>query len=298
MQRNPIAFFLFFTLKLALVGQTYINETARWTQSFSWTGFNANSNCRIIWFITGDSLVQNMHYYKLNKQELCYFTQMQYDSLGNLFQTTDTNSTNTFGMLLREEEGKFIQRSGEQETVLYDFMVNDFTAITNAVQNPICGISNPSLMTHDTVCLGNNLRKRWLISPSQYPLASSFIEGVGPSSGFNAPICRNGCPECSYNLNHFELNGDTLYSGNCMALKTFNLPNKEIQVNVVNGMLWVDAPIRSRVELFSAVGELIENHSTVSDHTELAIHTINPGIYFYRVFSLKGKVSGKLLVVP
>jgi hypothetical protein len=298
MKRNIVAIFLLFALSWNLNGQTYLNETARWTQSYSWYGFNANSLCHSVWFIDGDSLILDTTYFKLYKQDSCYFSQLQYDSLGNPFQVTDTSSALILGMLLREENGKFIQRTGQQETMLYDFEMSDFTSISNAVQNPVCGLSNPSLMTHDTVCIGNSMRKRWIISPSQYPLASSYIEGVGPSSGFNAPICRNGCPECSYSLNFFELNGDTLYLGNCMPLQTSNLQNKEIQINFVNGKLVVDAPSLNRVELFSLDGSLIENLAGDSDHAEFAIHTMVPGIYMFSVYSATTRFSGKFIIVP
>jgi hypothetical protein len=227
---------------------------------------------------------------------ICYLNQTEYDSLGNAYQITDTSMSNSFNMLLREFDRKFIRRVANQETVLYNFGVSDFTPVADAVLNPVCGQSNPSLLTHDSVCIGNSLRKRWLISPSQYPLANFFIEGVGPSSGFNAPICRNGCPECSFTLNYFELNGDTLYSGSCILLNTEFRKQEKLLLNLTGDMIRFSSKTVKVIELFTLQGSLIAMAEANNGVVTMPLNQFENGIYLYRAFDQSDIISGKFIV--
>lgn len=278
------------------IGQTYLNTTARWTQTQTWTGFTANSQCTTVYYIEGDSLIEDTSYYKIYSDVICYLNQTEYDSLGNAYQVTDTSMSNSFNMLLREFDRKFIRRVGNQETVLYNFGINDFTSIADAVLNPVCGQSSPSLLTHDSVCIGNSLRKRWLISPSQYPLANFFIEGVGPSSGFNAPICRNGCPECSFTLNYFELNGDTLYSGNCLLLNTEFRKEEKLLLSLTGDMIRFSSKTVKVIELFTLQGSLIAMAEANNGVVTMPLNQFENGIYLYRAFDQGDIISGKFIV--
>ena len=279
------------------IGQPYLNTSARWTQTQTWTGFTANSQCTTVYYIDGDSLIEDTSYYKIYSDVFCYYNQTEYDSLGNAYQVTDTSMSNSFFMLLREDDRKFIRRNANQETVLYNFGVSDFTSVADAVLNPVCGQSSPSLMTHDSVCIGNSLRKRWLISPSQYPLANFFIEGVGPSSGFNAPICRNGCPECSFTLNYFELNGDTLYSGNCILLNTEFRKQEKLLLSLTGDMIRFSSKNVKVVELFTLQGSLLGIAQANNGVVTMPLNQIQAGIYFYRAFNQNDITSGKFVIV-
>lgn len=279
------------------IGQTYLNSTARWSQTQTWTGFTANSQCTTVYYIDGDSLIEDTSYYKIYSDVLCYYNQTEYDSLGNAYQVTDTSMSNSFVMLLREDDRKFIRRAVNQEFVLYDFGVSDFTSVADAVLIPGCGQSSPTLMTHDSVCIGNSIRKRWLISPSQYPLANFFIEGVGPSSGFNAPICRNGCPECSFTLNYFELNGDTLYSGNCLLLNTEFRKEEKLLLSLTGDMIRFSSKNMKVVELFTLQGSLIAISEANNGVVMMPLNNIQTGIYFYRAFNQSDSTSGKFVIV-
>jgi len=277
-------------------GQAYLNETARWTQSYSWTGFTANSNCTTVYYIEGDSIINDTSYFKVFSDVVCYFNQTEYDSLGNPYVVSDTSTSISLAMLLREESGKFLRRFGNQEAMLYDFAVNDFTGIAFAVQNPLCGTGNPSLMTHDTICIGNISRKRWLISPSQYPLANYFIEGVGPSSGFNAPICRNGCPECNYSLNSFELNGDTMYHGNCLVLGSAYRPEELVSFMQSGEIIQFHSTTLQHVELFTLQGAHVGIFNAKQGQVSISLAQFQTGIYVYKALDAGKSTQGKFIV--
>ncbi|MFM2286589.1 MAG: hypothetical protein RLZZ543_2086, partial [Bacteroidota bacterium] len=277
----------FFTLK----AQPYLNSTARWTQTYSWSGFNAHTNCTSVYYVAGDSVVNDTSYLKINLQTVCYYSHTEYDSLWEPYVLVDTNASNGFSLLLREANKQFIRRSGETENLLYNFNLSDFTPIETATPFPSCGATgNVSLMTHDTVCIGSIGRKRWRVSMSSYPLANYFIEGVGPSSGFNAPICRYGCPECSYTLSSFELNGDTLYHGSCSITGIENA-TEQSDFTFQYGMnsLTFQAKQLQWVELYSAAGLRTHIIKANAGKVELSTNALVSGVYIYRAW-----VAGKM----
>ena len=292
--------FLFLSLSLfTLKAQTYLNSTARWTQINTWTGSNnAFNNCKAVYYVAGDSVVNDTSYLKLNVQTICYFTHMVYDSEGNGTLVTDTtNLTNGFSLLLREENKRFIVRGEFDEYWLYNFNVNDFAPIYTATASPSCEDESVSLLTHDTVCIGAIERKRWMISTPIFPSAYYFIEGVGPSSGFAAPICRNDCPECEYGLTYFELNGDTLYHGSCSITGIENASDQsDFTFQYGMNSLSFQAKQLQWIELYSAAG--LRTHILQADAGKVEINTneLASGIYIYRAW-VDGKMkSGKVMV--
>jgi hypothetical protein len=284
----------FFTLK----AQPYLNSTARWTQTYSWSGFTAHTNCTSVYYVAGDSIVNDTSYLKINQQSLCYYTHTEYDSLWQPYEVIDTNTTDGFALLMREANKQFIQRASDGEYLLYNFDLSDFTAIETATPYPSCGTSGSvSLMTHDTVCIGAIGRKRWMISMSNYPLALYFIEGVGPSSGFRAPICRNGCPECGYGLSFFELNGDTLYHGSCSITGIENA-TEQSDFSFQYGMnsLTFQAKQLQWVELYSAAGLRTHIIKANAGKVELSTNALVSGVYIYRAWVAGKMQTGKVLI--
>ncbi len=290
---------LFICLSFASVkAQSYLNETARWNQVYTWSGFDAHTSCNDVYYIAGDSVINDTNYFKINLQSLCYYTHTVYDNMGNGEQVTDTNLTDELSILIREYNKQFIQRSAEQEYLLYNFDLIDSTAIENATPFPSCGLSGGvSLLNHDTVCIGSIGRKRWMISMSNYPLAYYFIEGVGPSSGFRSPICRNGCPECGYGLTSFVLNGDTLYQGNCSITgieESKDLSDFSFQYGMNN--LSFQAKNLHWVELYSTAGLRTHIIKANDGKVELPASSLVSGVYIYRAW-VDGKMeTGKVVI--
>ncbi len=246
------SYVLFLIFNFALINlcksQNYLNETARWKQSFHYNGATNSTSCISERYFNGDTLIEGKKYFLLFYNDECIFTSYTFDSLGNPIIVKDTTNTSSFITLIREENKRIYTRAFLEEDVLrYNFDVPDNSPIDSMVKFNACGFTNSvQILNHDTVCIGNIKRKRWTVSMSPYPLAQRIIEGVGPSSGFLAPICRNGCPECSYLLLSFSLNGDTLYKGNCLStgftllndleVKLYPNPFNE-QINITVGKL-------------------------------------------------------------
>jgi hypothetical protein len=94
-----------------------------------------------------------------------------YDSLGEQYWAMDSTTKAYFRGYIREEDEKiFLMDVNLAELMQYDFGQPDYTDVHLVAANSTCWSQDmPQIMTHDTVCIGPTGRKRWTISPSQYP---------------------------------------------------------------------------------------------------------------------------------
>jgi len=277
--------------------QNYLNETARWVQTYSWSGFTANTQCTTTYYFSGDSVLNDTTYMKLFQESLCYYTHTEYDSLWQPYQLIDTSFTTSFHSLIREAEKKIYRRNASyNEYQLYNFALPDTSRIDSVVNGSTCSLNSVYILDHDTVCIGSIGRKRWRVSQSSYPLAMYIIEGVGPSSGFLAPVCRNGCPECGYSLQSFTLNGDTLYQGICEISAGIKPINQDIKFGQDQNSLWFDMEDDSCIELYDLLGKRKISHIVKkASRTSISMEGHETGIYLYRIVSGTQILSGKIL---
>jgi hypothetical protein len=233
----------------------------------------------------------------LFKETLCYFTQTQYDSLFQPYQLIDTSFTISFHSLIREADKKIYRRDASfNEYQQYNFGLPDMSPIDSVVSNSVCSLNSVYILDHDTVCIGNIGRKRWRVSQSTFPLAYYIIEGVGPSSGFFAPVCRNGCPECGYTLQSFTLNGDTLYHGFCEITAGIKPIDQHVKFGQDQNSIWFEIEDDSHIELYDLLGERkISQELKKASRTSIPMVGFNNGIYLYRIVSGTQIMSGKIL---
>lgn len=277
--------------------QNYLNETARWVQTYSWSGFTANTQCTTTYYFLGDSVLNDTTYLKLFQESLCYYTHTEYDSLWQPYQLIDTSFTTSFHSLIREAEKKIYRRNASyNEYQLYNFALPDTSRIDSVVNASTCSLNSVYILDHDTVCIGSIGRKRWRVSQSSYPLAMFVIEGVGPSSGFLAPVCRNGCPECGYSLQSFTLNGDTLYQGICEISAGIKTIDQHVKFGQDQNSLWFDMDDDSCIELYDLLGKRkISQVVKKASRTSISMLGLDSGIYLYRIVSGTQITSGKIL---
>jgi hypothetical protein len=234
---------------------------------------------------------------KLFQESLCYYTHTEYDSLWQPYQLIDTSFTTSFHSLIREAEKKIYRRNASyNEYQLYNFALPDTSRIDSVVNGSTCSLNSVYILDHDTVCIGSIGRKRWRVSQSTYPLAMYIIEGVGPSSGFLAPVCRNGCPECGYSLQSFTLNGDTLYHGICEILAGIKPIDQHVKFGQNQNSLWFDMDDDSCIELYDLLGKRkISQVVKKASRTSISMMGLENGIYLYRIVSGTQIMSGKIL---
>lgn len=287
---------IFITMFSVSQAQPYLNETARWKQSFNYNGMTNSTQCISNRYFNGDTLIAGKNYYLLFYSDRCIRTTRTFDSLGNPIITYDTTDVTSFLGYIREENKKIYFRDiNDTEVIKYNFNAKENAIIDSMVHTPGCGFpSSAYILTADSVCLGNNIRKRWKVSMSLYPLANYIIEGIGPSSGFLSPVCRNGCPECGYQLLSFTMNGDTLYKGNCMATG-IQLDEEEkfsIYPNPTTSSIIVEASSSiEQIEVFNVLGKKMGEVLPNASKYELTELLPSEGIYLLRI-----KINGTFSV--
>jgi hypothetical protein len=125
-----------------------------------------------------------------------------------------------------------------------------------------------------------------------------IIEGVGPSSGFFAPVCRNGCPECGYSLQSFTLNGDTLYHGFCEISAGIKPIEPIVKFGQDQNSIWFEIEDDSHIELYDLLGELkISQELKKASRTSIPMIGFDDGIYLYRIAGGNQIISGKILFI-
>jgi hypothetical protein len=292
---------LFCVFALQGFSQSFINPTARWIQSYTWYGATANTNCNYEYYINGDSTFNGTMYYKMYRMVNCTLTQFTYDSLGNQVTIVTNNLDTTFDRLLREVNHDFYVLGFDSiERRMYNFNVHDFLSFDSIIPYTTCYPSNASILIHDTVCIGSEQRKRWQVSMTMYPAAYSYIEGVGPSSGFDAPICRSGCPECGYGLQYFILNNDTLYHGNCMSTAGLqNTSQREPIFSQQANILNITHAQLQQVAIYAMNGKLVTQFSAIHQ-SALPVNTdaLASGLYLLKVMANNQVFTKKIIVQP
>jgi hypothetical protein len=285
--------YVLFIMLLLIIGgtasaQNYLNLTARWKQSFSYNGISNSTFCISERYFDRDTIINGKVYYLLFYTDECILSTRTFDSLGNPIVTRDTTNLTSFICFVREENKKIYLRDFvDNEELRYDFGVPDNSPIDSIVKLAGCSNSFVQILTHDTVCIGNEKRKSWQVSMSQFPLAQRIIEGVGPSSGFLAPICRNGCPECGYNLLSFTLNGDTLYKGNCTSTGLHEIVKAEVSIYPNPCIDYLNIQSDETIHRYSIsnvngvelANEQIEEKNFKIDNTSL-----NNGVYILKLY--------------
>jgi hypothetical protein len=281
--------------------QDYFNETAEWKQTFYYQNSSGSTVCHDRLYFNGDSIHNGTNYRKLFKDSECIISQMEWDSLGNVSWVSDTNYSTYQTAILREWDKKVFFLDGQgQEYLRYDFGQPDYTNINSVDSYYSCGFeTSVQIEAHDTVCIGPIGRKRWHVSWSQYPNASHFIEGVGPTSGFLAPVCRNGCPECGYSLDSFVLNGDTLYQGVC-SIPAPVRETKPIAHTVIQTLETLDVryPGLTGMQFYNCAGQCIDNAKAYEkDRILFDIQSLPVGVYLYQSRVNGALIRGKFAIV-
>jgi hypothetical protein len=253
--------------------QSYLNSSASWWQQLTWSGIGGQSSItRLHYFMQGDSTLEGHTYYKLFQDGYTLATHQELDSLGMPYAVTDSIPINQLRALIREQGKKFLERQSDgTETILYNFDVSLGSPVDSMVSTVLCPQQNPVvLQSQGLVCIGTVARKQWMLSQTQYPSANSIIEGVGPNTGLYTPICRNGCPECGYQLLLFTLNGDTLYQGDCDLSASLEEQVVSPTINIRYGLesLELNWEGEATIELTDLMGRV---HHTLTSNASLSI---------------------------
>ena len=281
--------------------QQYLNQTAVWNQTFALSGPVTSQVSSTKYYIAGDSTYQGKTYYKLFNEVVTLITKKELDSIGQPIFVTDTLRVNELGKLLREENKQFIVlESNGSEKVLYNFNLTLTDSLSKAVTEHICtGNAKVSFTKLDSVCIGNIARQRWTLSNVPGLSAFGIIEGVGPSTGFLTPICKIGCPECSYFLQSFILNGDTLYKGSCTGSVGIveRKPQEQVQLAMLDDAIQISLSGNFDVALYHISGALVYQAKSVEDKHLIKYKGVLPaGVYLLQLYNGSTPYAKKVII--
>lgn len=280
--------------------QQYLNQTAVWNQQFTLEGPRTYQVTYTKYYMNGDSLYNGKLYYKVFAQTLTIVKQGKFDSIGQPIVVTDTFRSNQFSRMIREDNKRFMQivASGD-ERQLYDFNLNVGDLAGKAASHSCTPANEVVLNRYDTVCIGGKARKRWWLNMVPFLSATALIEGVGPNTGIFNPICNNTCPECSYFLQSFILNGDTLYKGSCSGAVGIieRKPQEEVQLAMLDDAIQISLTGNFNVDLYHISGALVYQAKAVEDkHLIKYKGTLPAGVYLLQLHHGNTRYAKKVII--
>ncbi len=185
----------------SLNAQNYFSNNPQWRQSSScrWWG-DCIEDQEFVYYINGDSIVNNILYKKLYKRGQLD----QYWMGPPPYENCDDHYTfNSFHTLLRQDGLKiYIKESGAGDTLLYDFNLNIGDTLPKTWNQHQDSIIVTSI---DSILVGNSFRKVFHFEGFE---PDFLIEGIGYYGGLLEPFPQD--LECSYLLNCYTLS-DTTY---------------------------------------------------------------------------------------
>ena len=282
--------FLALVFSLSIFGQNFLSEGKQWNVRLEgWPG----SVVTEIFFIDGDSIVNNLNY----KQ---------------IWVSTDSLNTATFQGLLREEIEKvyYLPTYGD-EGLLYDFGLN--------VGDTVSIISLPSqyegefeifVAAIDTIEYEGVQRKRMLIDSEENTFTEFWIEGIGDTWGplytmiYNYGICPSwelicvheydeliymvpyteSCYEVNVGIDELIQNSKILLSQNPVK------QDQSIEVKADKAM--------GNIQVYSVSGKLIKTISSPFNKKQsIKTHDLKKGLYLLKIEMADGEVlTSKVLV--
>ncbi|MCU0442093.1 MAG: hypothetical protein MUE96_06820 [Bacteroidia bacterium] len=270
-----------------LVAQHYLDTSAHWYQKAYYSGSQLSTRTHSHIWVQNDTTVMNTTYQVLWRRDSTFRTQYELDSNGQRIGIIDTIVNNQPWKLIREDGYKWYLWESGSEKVLYVFKAEKDTLVSSLIWSSGClDAQGVYIDDVDSVCIGQSVRKRWWFSPVSFQGASSLIEGVGPNTGLLTPVCRNGCPECSYQLDLFTLNGDTIYKGNCdKVASTVTVPNKlKFQIVYKNDEIEIMNTQASTVYIYDLAGNLRSEWFThKTSNCVIPYHQLPIGIFIVKI---------------
>jgi len=250
--------------------------------------------------ISGDTLINSQTYHKL------IIPYLQINTPGNC----DVFFLGYQGAIRQDTLNKkefIISPYDSLEQLLYDFNLQIGDSVRGFLETPFSGDIVQSM---DSVLIGNDYRKRWVLSGAYI---DNIIEGIGstysvaqaplppfPHSGFECPV--------QLSLSCFSQNGETLYPntiGNCQVINSIPNPSQNtfhsiVYPNPFHSFAALNLSLEfENIELtiYNALGEIVAQQKITNHSSIIKRDKLDDGIYFYQLISNKGKVTtGKLMI--
>lgn len=281
------------------------DSNAVWNFEMQMICFGGNySNDYYSIIYTGDTTIGLYNYHHLGTPYLNHYVQGNCGSAttGTGFIRQDTALKKVFLLLPPDTT----------EQLLYDFTMQ----VGDTVKGYIGSFAFPPdvVQAIDSVIVGNNYRKRWLVNPI-YMIY--FIEGIGSTYGFAIPSPGNITDGPDYTLSCFSQNNQPLFPDSNTACEIIQLTNEipgenistilspnpfhsraKIEIHVSSASGLKTAFYLCNMKIYNSSGTLVRSeivlNITPDSHEDYIINrnSLPDGMYFYRLTTNENKLLG------
>lgn len=256
-----------------------------------------------IWFsrsyydvqVDGDTIIDNVSYYKLRQEGLTYF----YDDPSQI-EISDSSSFDAYIGAIRETDEKqieFLFPNNPSPVIIYDFNIT--TGDTLAIFDRSLGEVTAVVAAMDTVDYCGTMRNRYTLNfPDWLPFPSFWIEGVGSSNGI---IPTYELFESAVSLNCFSkencdcgqiINSINLRPGLRDEFKVYPNPvNQELSIQSNSGI-----PINT-ISIFNLYGQQVFETKVNDTSINISCDFLAQGSYFLKLSGTDWHHTQKLLVM-
>jgi len=286
-------------MSISLNAQDYFANNPQWRQSTScrWFG-DCIEDQEFVYYINGDSVVDNITYKKLFKH-------------GRLDQSwmgpephegcNDHYTFDAFHTLVRQEGKKiYIKETGDVDTLLYDFNLNIGDTIPVTWNQPF---NNIVVVGIDSLLVGSSSRKVFRLDEA---INNSLTEGVGTNNGFLEPVVTD--LECGYWLNCYALNDTTYYPEQGAPCDlTVNVPRNpegkmvKIYPNPAYEYIYIK-PVnftlqeKAQIDIYNINGKMVYSGVFNIDKRRINVNQWPNGMFIFKIVANGFETNGKFIV--
>lgn len=243
--------------------------------------------------ISGDTTINGTLYHKLIIPYVNHYNVPPYFSSQNVTQgyngaiRQDINVKKVF----------FVAAHDSVETLLYNFNLNIGDTIPDSLG---CFITVNSI---DSILIGSDYRKRWIISGTTQPV--EIIEGIGGTRGLhNTWLCY--LDGFSTNLNCFQQNGTTHFPNSSSVCNLINsgieVSNRNSLIEVLPNPIHTSAIFKTKIifdqlRIYNSLGICVRNLQIETADLYFDRGSLPNGIYYFHFLNRENvKASGIFII--
>lgn len=294
---------IFFIVLVLLVNKTQAQTSVYniiptsntiWRENFA--AYECSNCCTDYqYFITGDTLVNNLTYHKIKISGVNYYTNMQ-GFCTNIITSYYNEYTGAFRNDSINKKVFFLPANSTTDTLLYDFDLNlgDTLppSLINCPYNATPYSSNHYVTNIDSFIVGNSYHKRFSISSNEILDYVYLIEGIGSTMGFLGPICIPF--EQERQLLCFTHNGQTIYPD---TIYQCDLISKDAKIPFDNNIIILSPNpfssytiIDSKINFYNAdilvyniFGKVVKQEKNINNGNRIYRENLSSGMYFFKL---------------
>lgn len=254
--------------------------------------------------ITGDTIIGSHTYHKLSKTGVEYY---YYAASGCDFgQPTYSMNIAYSGAYRDDTSAKKVYvmiPDSTTEYLLFDFTMNVGDTVHQVFNMYTC--PTVTVLSIDSILIGNSYRKRLNLNPAFCGQAASLIEGIGSTHGLFEQLTNF---ESGGQLTCFSQNDTSLFpsylSGGCALITVgingiSKLKNQlTITPNPATTSIMLHSQLAINNSLFTiedVLGNKIHQQTISGNDTQIDISTWSEGVYFYEVIGANETTRGKFV---